>query len=98
MSLIEFPVELQNILISLIGIVVVFGLTELSKLLKVNLMGYAAQVTAAIWSAVFVIIKVLLLKIPMDFENIAAALLQLLVVLLGAFGFYKIYRQRFPRK
>ena len=98
MSLVELPLELQDILISVIGIVVVFLLTELSKLLKTDLSGYAAQVTAAIWSAAFVVIKVLLAKVPADFEGIAAAVLQLIVVLLGAFGVYKVYRQRFPRK
>ena len=98
MSLIELPLELQDILISVIGIVVVFLLTELSKLLKADLSGYAAQVTAAVWSAVFVVIKVILAKVPADYEGIAAAVLQLIVVLLGAFGFYKVYRQRFPKK
>lgn len=98
MSLVELPLELQDILISVIGIAVVFVLTQLSKLLKHDLSGYAAQVTAAIWSAVFVVVKVLLAKIPADFEGIAAALLQLVVVLLGAFGFYKVYRQRVPKK
>lgn len=97
MSLVELPIELQDILISIIGIGVVFILTELSKLLKADLSGYAAQVTAAVWSAVFVVIKVLLAKIPEGFEGIAAAVLQLLVVLLGAFGLYGVYRQKFPK-
>lgn len=98
MTLIELPLELQNILISVIGIAVVFVLTELSKLLNADLSGYAAQITAAVWSAAYVVIKVLLAKVPADFEGIAAAVLQLIVVLLGSFGLYKVYRQRFPRK
>lgn len=97
MSLVELPIELQNVLISVIGIAVVFVLTQLSKWLKADLSGYAAQITAAVWSAVFVVIKVMLAKVPLEFESIAAALLQLVVVLLGAFGFYKTYRQRFPK-
>jgi len=98
MTLVELPIELQSILISVIGIAVVFVLTELSKLLKADLSGYAAQVTAAVWSAVFVVIKVILAKVPLEYEGIAAAVLQLLVVLLGAFGLYKVYRQRSPKK
>ena len=98
MSLVELPVELQDVILLAVQIAVVFALTQLSKLLKADLSGYAAQVTAALFAAVMVVVNVLLAKIPVNLESIAAALFQLVVVLLGAFGLYKVYRQRVPKK
>lgn len=97
-QIVELPIDLQNFLLLSLQIVVVFALTQLSKWLKADLSGYAAQVTAALFSAVMVVVNVLLSKIPLNLEGIAAALLNLIVVLIGAFGLYKVYRQQFPKK
>ena len=97
MSLVELPLELQSLLQIGIQIVVVFVLVELSKLIKTDLSGYSAQVVAAVFSAVMVVINALLGLIPANYEGIASALLNLLVVLLGAFGLYKAYRTFRPK-
>jgi len=97
MSLIEIPVELQSLIQIGIEIVVVFLLTQLAKL-GLDLQGHKAAVTAALFSAVTVILNALLAKVPLNLEGIVSALLNLLVVVLGAFGLYKQYRRMFPKK
>ena len=95
-GVVELPTRLQDILYLAVSIVVVFALTQISKWLKSDLSGYAAQVTAAVFGAVMVIINILLAKIPLNLESIAAGILNLIVIVLGSFGFYKIYRQARP--
>lgn len=97
MSLIEIPPELQTLIQVVIEIVVVFVLTQLAKW-GLNLQEHKAAVTAALFSAVMVILNALLAKVPLNLEGIVSALLNLLVVVLGAFGLYKQYRRMFPKK
>ena len=97
MSLVEVPAELQSLILVGIEILVVFVLTQLAKA-GFDLSGYKAQVTAALFSAAMVIINALLAKVPVNLEGIVGALLNLAVVLLGAFGLYKVYRIKFPKK
>ena len=96
-SLIELPDPLKALL--LIG--VTFVVTQLLKLLgdaiKVDLSGYTAQIASAVVASILVIVNALLAKIPAEMEPIAAAVLNLIVVLLGSWGAYKLYRQFVPK-
>jgi len=96
MNLLELPLELQAILKTGIEIVVVFVLTELTKY-GLNFEGYKAQLVASLFSAAIVVVNYALGLVPAGYEGIAAAILNLVVVLLGAFGLYKAYRTRFPK-
>jgi hypothetical protein len=97
-TLITLPDPLKALL--LIGIT--FVVTELLKLLgnaiKVDLSGYAAQVASAIVASILVVVNALLVKIPLEYEPVVAAVLNLVVVLLGSWGAYKVYRQLVPKK
>ena len=97
MSLVEVPVELQSLILIGIEVAVVFILTQLAKA-GFDFSGYKAQLVAALFGAVMVIVNSLLAKVPANLEGIVGALLNLLVVVLGSFGVYKIYRQFVPKK
>lgn len=97
MNLVEVPVELQSLIQIGIEIVVVFLLTQALKA-GFDFSGYKAQIVAALFSAAMVVINSLLAKVPANLEGIVGALLNLLVVVLGSFGVYKIYRQFVPKK
>ena len=97
MSLVEVPVELQSLIQIGIEVAVVFILTQLAKA-GFDFSGYKAQIVAAVFSAVMVFANALLAKVPANLEGIVGALLHLLVVVLGSFGVYKIYRQFVPKK
>lgn len=97
MSLVEVPVELQSLILIGIEVAVVFLLTQLAKA-GFDFSGYKAQIVAAVFSAVMVFANALLAKVPANLEGIVGALLNLLVVVLGSFGVYKIYRQFVPKK
>lgn len=88
----ELPIELQGLLALGIASIVTFVFTELLKL-GFDFSGYKSQVVAALVSAVLVVINALFAKIPADFVSIANALLQFLVVVLGAMGVYSVYKQ-----
>lgn len=90
MSVIEVPVELQSLIQIGIEIVVIFLLTQLAKA-GFDFSGYKAQLVAAMFGAVMVILNTLLAKVPANLESIVGALLNLLVVVLGSFGVYKLY-------
>ena len=92
MNLVEVPVELQSLIQLGVEIAVVFVLTQLSKA-GLDFSGYKAQLVAALFAAVMVVVNVLLSKVPLSLESIVTALLNLLVVVLGAFGVYKLYKQ-----
>jgi uncharacterized membrane protein len=94
--MLELPLELQNLIKTGVEIGVVFLLTELAKA-GFDFQGYRAQVVAAIFSAAIVVVNYFLGLVPAGYEGIAAALLNLVVVLLGAFGLYKAYRTFRPK-
>jgi hypothetical protein len=96
MNLIELPLELQELLKILIEVGVVFVLTQLAKS-GLDLSGYKSQFTAALFTALMVVVDALLAKVPLSLEGIVAALLNLAVVLFAAFGAYKVYRQYVPK-
>lgn len=97
MQLVQVPPELQSLIQIGIEIAVVFLLTQLAKL-GFDFSGYKAQLVAAFMGAVMVVINALLAKVPANLEGIVGALLNLLVVVLGSFGVYKLYRQWKPKK
>ena len=97
MNLIEVPVALQSLIQVGIEIAIVFLLTQLTKW-GFDFSGYKAQLVAAFFGAVMVIVNSLLAKVPASLEGIVGALLNLLVVVLGSFGVYKLYRQFVPKK
>ena len=97
MHLVEVPVELQSLIQIGIEVAVVFILTQLAKA-GFDFSGYKAQLVAALFGAVMVIVNSLLAKVPANLEGIVGALLNLLVVVLGSFGVYKLYRQFVPKK
>ena len=92
MYLVEVPVPLQALIQVGIEIGIVFLLTQLAKL-GFDFSGYKAQLVAAFISAVMVVLNSLLAKVPASLEGIVGALLNLLVVVLGSFGVYKLYKQ-----
>ena len=92
MYLVEVPVPLQALIQVGIEIGIVFLLTQLAKL-GFDFSGYKAQLVAAFFSAVMVVLNSLLAKVPASLEGIVGALLNLLVVVLGSFGVYKLYKQ-----
>lgn len=92
MNLIEVPVELQALIQVGIEIGVVFLLVQLAKL-GFDFSGYKSQIVAALVGAVMVIVQSLLAKVPANLEGIVLALLNLLVVVLGAFGVHALYKR-----
>lgn len=80
-----------------IEIGVAFMLTQLSKAIGIELEQYKSQVVVAVFAAIMVIVNALLAKVPASLEGIVAALLNLAVVVLAAFGTYKVYRQFVPK-
>lgn len=92
MNLVEVPVPLQALIQVGIEIGIVFLLTQLAKL-GFDFSGYKAQLVAAFFSAVMVVLNTLLAKVPANLEGIVGALLNLLMVVLGSFGVYKLYKQ-----
>jgi hypothetical protein len=97
-SLIELPEPLKALLL----IAITFVVTELLKLLgnaiKLDLSGYSAQIASAIVASILVVVNMLLAKIPLEYEPIVTAVLNLVVVLLGSWGTYKVFRQLVPKK
>jgi len=95
-TIVELPDELQQLLAVAAGIAATFILTQFAKVLKTDLSGWKAQLTATIITAAMVVINAVLSKIPPNFESIATAVMQLIVVLLGAFGLYRVLMPKKP--
>jgi hypothetical protein len=88
----ELPIELQNLIMIAAGMAVTFFLTQLAKI-GFDLSGFKAQWTAALFSFLLVLVNAVLGKVPLEWQSILTAILQLVVVLLGSFGVYKLYKQ-----
>ncbi len=88
--MIEIPNELKIILGIFVTAVVTEVLKILSAKLNVDLTGYKAQVTASVVGAILVLANALLSNIPAEVAPIASQLLVLVVVVLGAFGAYRV--------
>lgn len=90
--MIEIPNELKIILGIFVTALVTEVLKILSAKLNVDLTGYKAQVTASVVGAILVLANALLSNIPAEVAPIASQLLVLIVVVLGAFGAYRVVR------
>lgn len=97
-SLIELPDPLKALLLIAVTFVVTELLKMLGNVIKVDLSGYTAQIASAVVASILVIVNVLLSKIPVGYEPTVTAVLNLIVVLLGSWGTYKVYRQFVPKK
>ncbi len=87
----ELPIELQGILLLLVGMFVTFLLTQLAKL-GFDFSGYESRLVAALFSAVLVVVNAVLEKVPADMTGYVGLILQLLVVVLGSFGVHGLYK------
>jgi FtsH-binding integral membrane protein len=97
-TLITLPDPLKALLL----IAITFVVTELLKLLgnaiKVDLSGYTAQIASAVVASILVVVNALFAKIPLEYEPVVTAVLNLIIVLLGSWGTYKVFRQLMPKK
>lgn len=91
--MIEIPNELKVLLGIFITFVVTQGLKTLSAKLNYDLSGYAAQVTAALVGSVLVLVNAIASNVPAEFAPVVNQLLILIVVVLGSFGAYKVYKK-----
>lgn len=68
------------------------GAKEVLSIFKIDLSGYVAAATAITVSIIVAFVNGLLGQIPVAWETIANAILNLLVVLLGTLGPFGIFR------
>ncbi len=97
-NFVELPDPLKALLLMGVTVLVTEFLKMLSATVKMDLSGYAAQVSSAIVASILVVLNALLAQIPAGYESIATAVLNLIVVLLGSWGAYKVYRQVRPKQ
>jgi hypothetical protein len=87
-NLIELPEELKALLFLGATVLVTQGLKWLSDLIGKDLSGHGAELAAALVAGVLVAVNAVLSAVPAEFVPVANAVLQFVVVLLGAFGAY----------
>jgi hypothetical protein len=92
-TFVELPAELKMLLGMFVTVIVTQFLKWLGDKLGVDLSGYAAKATAALVGAALVLINAVLSNIPAEFAPIVNQLFALAVVVLGAFGAYKVFLQ-----
>ena len=92
-TFVELPAELKMLLGMFVTVIVTQFLKWLGDKLGVDLSGYTAKVTAALVGAVLVLINAVLSHVPAEFAPIVNQLFALVVVVLGAFGAYKVFLQ-----
>lgn len=85
-SSVELPVELQALLAAAIGYLVTQGLKSLSQLLKSDLSGWGAAITASVVTTVIYFFNAILSAVPASAQPSVAIGLMLVVSILGAFG------------
>ena len=83
---IELPLELQALVAAGVGYLVTQGLKSLSKLLKADLSGWSAAITASVVTTVVYFFHAILSAVPVDAQPSVSILLMFIVSLLGAFG------------
>lgn len=92
-NFVELPEPLKMLLLGFVTVAVTEVLKAVGPRFKVDLSGYAAQVTSAVVASVLVLVNALLGHIPSEFAPIANAILNLVVVLLTSWGAYKAFKQ-----
>lgn len=90
-SAVPVPSELQDWIRLGLEVGIVFILTQLAKA-GLDFSGYKAQILAALFSAVMVVIDSILGKIPAQWESLAGALMNLIVVILASYGLHAVYK------
>jgi hypothetical protein len=95
-TLVQIPEELVYLIMVGVTFLVVQALKFVSDLLNHDLSGYEAQLVASITAAAVVVLNAALGNIPAEYASLANGFLQFLVVVLGSFGMYKVYRQFNP--
>lgn len=90
-SVVPVPSELQDWIRLGLEIGIVFIVTQLAKV-GLDFSGYKSQILAALFSAVMVIVDSLLTKIPAQWESLAGALMNLIVVILASYGVHTVYK------
>lgn len=85
------PSELQDWIRLGLEIGIVFIVTQLAKV-GLDFSGYKSQILAALFSAVMVIVDSLLAKIPAQWESLAGALMNLVIVILASYGVHTVYK------
>lgn len=90
-SVIPVPSELQLLIRWALEIALTFVLTQLAKQ-GLDFTGYKVQILAAVFGAVMVVIDALLAKIPLQWESLTGALLNLFVVVLASYGVHAVYK------
>ena len=88
---VHVPSEIQDWIRLGLEIGIVFILTQLAKV-GLDFSGYKSQILAALFSAVMVIVDSLLTKIPAQWESLAGALMNLIVVILASYGVHTVYK------
>lgn len=87
-SFVGLPDELKIILLGLITSLVALALKAIGDALKIDLSGYVEQVATALAAVLVTLIESYLAMIPPAFDNIVATALHLIVLILGALGFF----------
>lgn len=85
-SPVELPAELQALLAAVIGYLVTQGLKSLSNLLKSDLSGWGAAITASLVTAVIYFFHAILSAIPTAAQPSVTIALTLLISILNTFG------------
>lgn len=92
-TFVELPEPIKLLLLALVTAGVTQLLKVLSAALKYDLSGYTAQIASAVVASLLVVLNAGLSHIPAEFESIANAIFNLLVVLLTSWGAYKFVKQ-----
>jgi len=96
--MLELDPELQAILVPFLTFLVVEGLKSLGALLKLDLSGAAAAVSAGVVALVLTFINALLGFIPPEYHEIARGLMAFLVVVLSSFGIHRQFVRFSPAR
>ena len=83
---IELPLELQALIAAGVGYLVTQGLKSLSTLLKADLSGWSAAITASVVTTVVYFFHAILSAVPVEAQPSVSIFLMLIVSILGAFG------------
>ena len=93
----ETPVQLPDKLVGLISIGVIYlvteGLKALGSVFKVDISGGGSVIAAALTTAVVAFLNGWLALVPAAWAPVANQILTLIVLLLGAGGFWRLFRK-----
>ena len=87
--MLELNPELQAIIIGLLTVLVTEGLKALGALVKLDLSGAAAAVTAGVVALVLTTVNALLGFVPPEYHELARGIMAFLIVVLSSFGVHR---------